>query len=222
MSPRARRASKRAQRKAHRAADKAAGKRVGFFWRWRRVFFLFGLLLVLGIAGIGYLFTQVPLPAKDPPLLQTTFFCAADVTSGCNADNSLAQLSGGEDRVTVTYDQIPAIMVWALISAEDKDFFKHEGIDPVGIGRALWTNLNNETVQQGGSTITQQYVKNVYLSNEVTYDRKLKEAVLAIKLDQQIMTSSNHSMTYGNITRNRWAGPVQPPSCSAHERRLTE
>ncbi|MGZ4730408.1 MAG: hypothetical protein ACXWB2_22055, partial [Acidimicrobiales bacterium] len=68
MSPRARRASKRAQRKAQRARDKAAGKRVGFFWRWRRVFFLLGLVVVLAIAGVGYLFTQVPLPAKDPPL----------------------------------------------------------------------------------------------------------------------------------------------------------
>ena len=134
MSPRARRASRRAQRKAQRVKDKAAGKRVGFFWRWRRVFFLFGLLLVLGIAGVGYLFTQVPLPAKDPPLLQTTFFCAADVTSGCNADNSLAQLSGGEDRVTVTYDQIPGARrcVWR----EDRTYFKHGGVDPVGVARA--------------------------------------------------------------------------------------
>jgi len=58
--------------------------------------------------------------------------------------------------------------------------------DPVGIGRALYTNLQSDEVQQGGSTITQQYVKNVYLTNEVTVERKLKEAVLAIKLDQEL------------------------------------
>ena len=62
---------------------------------------------MLAIAGVAYLFTQVPLPAAEPPLLQTTFICGGDVTTGCTADNSLAQLSGGEDRVTVTFDQLP-------------------------------------------------------------------------------------------------------------------
>ena len=156
-------------------------------WRFRRVLLLVTLMGVVAVSGGAYVvWTSTELPDKDPPLLQTSFMCAADVPDGCNEDNSIAQLSGGVDRVTVSYDQIPAIFVQALLSAEDKDFFKHDGIDPVGIGRALYTNLQNETVQQGGSTITQQYVKNVYLTNEVTFERKLKEAVLAIKLDQEI------------------------------------
>src|SRR5689334_7207903 len=150
-------------------------------WRFRRVILLVTLMAVIAVSGgAKIVWDSTLLPEKDPPLLQTSFICAADVPDDCNEDNSIAQLSGGVDRVTVTYDQIPAILVWAVISAEDKDFFLHEGIDPVGIGRALYTNLQNDTVQQGGSTITQQYVKNVYLTNEVTYQRKLKEAVLAI------------------------------------------
>jgi len=52
--------------------------------------------------------------------------------------------------------------------------------------------------------------------------RPRQQMFLAIRLDQHLMTSSNRLVTYGNITRNRWAGPVQPPPCSAHERRLTE
>ena len=156
-------------------------------WRFRRVVLLVGLMGIVAVSGGAYVvWESTALPEKDPPLLQTSFICASDVAENCNEDNSIAQLSGGVDRVTVTYDQIPAIFVQALVSAEDKDFFKHEGIDPVGIGRALYTNVQNETVQQGGSTITQQYVKNVYLTNEVTLDRKLKEAVLAIKLDQEL------------------------------------
>jgi len=156
-------------------------------WRFRRVLLLVVLMGVIAVSGGAYVvWESTDLPKKDPPLLQTSFICAADVPDGCSEDNSIAQLSGGVDRVTVSYDQIPAIFVQALLSAEDKDFFEHEGIDPVGIGRALYTNLQNDTVQQGGSTITQQYVKNVYLTNEVTYQRKLKEAVLAIKLDQEI------------------------------------
>ena len=128
----------------------------------------------------------VQLPHKDPPLLQTSFICAADVTDGCNEDNSIAQLSGGVDRVTVTYDRSRHLRAGALLAAEDKDFFKHDGIDPVGIGRAALHDIHSDTVQQGGSTITQQYVKNVYLTNELTFERKLKEAVLAIKLDQEL------------------------------------
>ncbi|MGZ4707484.1 MAG: transglycosylase domain-containing protein [Acidimicrobiales bacterium] len=212
MSPRARRASKRAQRKAQRARDKAAGKRVGFFWRWRRVFFLLGLVVVLAIAGVGYLFTQVPLPAKDPPLLQTTFFCAADVTSGCNADNSLAQLSGGEDRVTVTYDQIPPVLVDAVLSAEDRTYFKHGGVDPVGVARALWADLRSSGSQQGGSTITQQYVKNVYLTDERTVTRKVKEAVLAVKLERELPKTEILNRYLNTIYFGRGAYGVQAAS----------
>ena len=60
------------------------------------------------MAGVAYVFSQVPLPAKDPPLLQTSFVCAADVTTNCNADNAMAQLSGGVDRVDVDYEPDPA------------------------------------------------------------------------------------------------------------------
>jgi len=141
---------------------------------------------VLGVAGAGYLFAQVPLPDAEPPLLQTTFICASDVSSGCDADNSLAQLSGGVDRVSVTYDQLPPVLVNAVVAAEDRTFFTHRGVDPVGIVRAFWANLRADSVQQGGSTITQQYVKNVYLSQERTLARKLKEASLAVKVEREL------------------------------------
>ena len=155
-------------------------------WRWRRAWFLLALLFVLGLAGVGYVFSQVPLPDTDPAQLQTTFICPAEVTTDCNQDNSIAQLSGGVDRVNVTYDRLPPVLIDAVLAAEDRDFFDHGGVDPVGIGRALWANLRNEDVQQGGSTITQQYVKNVYLTQERTFTRKLKEAVLAVKLEREL------------------------------------
>lgn len=145
-----------------------------------------GLMFLLGIAGIGYLFSQIPLPATDPPLLQTTFICAADVPSGCNEDNSIAQLSGGVDRVNVTYDQLPEVLINAVIAAEDRDFFEHRGVDPIGIARAFWTNLRNDSVQQGGSTITQQYVKVAHLTQERTLSRKVREAALAVKIEREL------------------------------------
>jgi penicillin-binding protein 1A len=76
-------------------------------------------------------------------------------------------------------------MVDAVLAAEDRTFFDHGGVDPWGTARALWADLRNQGGTQGGSTITQQYVKNVYLTSERTLTRKLKEAVLSIKLEQE-------------------------------------
>jgi len=186
--------------------------RRGFLWRWRRVLFAVGLLGLLGIAGVAYLLTQVPLPDKEPPLLQTTFVCADDVTSGCDADNAMAQLSGGVDRVTVTQDQIPPILVDAVVSAEDRGFFKHGGVDPVGVGRALWADLRSSGVQQGGSTITQQYVKNTYLTDERTVTRKVKEAVLAVKLERELSKEEILTRYLNTIYFGRGAYGVQAAS----------
>jgi penicillin-binding protein 1A len=164
----------------------ADGARRSPFWRWRRLLFLAGLTVVLLVAGSGYLFASVPLPDDEPPLLQTTFICADDVTTGCAVDNSIAQLSGGVDRVRVEYGQLPPVLVNAVVAAEDRDFFAHSGVDPMGIARAFWSNLRNDGGTQGGSTITQQYVKNVYLSQERTITRKLKEASLAVKVEREL------------------------------------
>jgi membrane peptidoglycan carboxypeptidase len=182
--PRTRTSSNRSSRAAARASD-PSGRR-SIVWRWRRVLFLLGLVFVLSIAGVGYLFAQVPLPDAEPPLLQTTFMCSAEVSSGCNGDNSIAQLSGGVDRVSVTYEQLPPVLINAVVATEDRSFFEHQGVDPVGIARAFWANVRSEEVTQGGSTITQQYVKNVYLSQERTFSRKLKEASLAVKVEREL------------------------------------
>ncbi|MEI7594031.1 MAG: transglycosylase domain-containing protein [Actinomycetes bacterium] len=206
------RRGKRAERRRVKRAEISAGTRRSFLWRWRRGLFLAGLIAVLGIVGVIYVFTQVPLPAEDPPLLQTTFICADDVTSGCSADNSLAQISGGIDRVTVTYQQVPQVLVDAVLSAEDRTYFKHGGVDPVGVARALWADLRSSSAQQGGSTITQQYVKNVYLSNERTYSRKIKEAVLAVKLERSLPKTEILGRYLNTIYFGRGAYGVQAAS----------
>jgi penicillin-binding protein 1A len=162
-------------------------KKRSLLWRLRRPVLVLAVLgVVLTSSGAYALWNSTDLPDKDPPLRQTSFICADDVAADCNQDNSMAQLSGAQSRVTVTYDQIPPVFIEALLSAEDKDFFKHPGVDPTGVARALVSDLRNEKANQGGSTITQQYVKNVYLNNELTLTRKLQEAVMAIKLDREL------------------------------------
>ncbi|PAV27508.1 penicillin-binding protein 1B [Tamilnaduibacter salinus] len=91
--------------------------------------------------------------------------------------------SHGEDRVLVSLDEAPALFREALLSTEDEDFFDHWGIAPLSILRALWANIQAGHVVQGGSTLTQQLVKNFYLTRDQTLVRKANEAIMALLLE---------------------------------------
>ncbi len=88
-----------------------------------------------------------------------------------------------EDRILVKRGELPKQLVSALIAVEDRNFNSHFGIDPIGIARALWSNLRAGGVVQGGSTLTQQLVKNFFLSKERSLTRKLNEALMALLLE---------------------------------------
>jgi penicillin-binding protein 1A len=101
-------------------------------------------------------------------------------------DGTLIGEFSDERRIYVPYEQIPLPVVQAFLAAEDRDFFQHGGIDVSGIGRAMFKNLFNVVSGrrlEGGSTITQQVAKNVLLTNEGSINRKLKEAILASRLE---------------------------------------
>jgi len=97
----------------------------------------------------------------------------------------LASLFGPEllDRVPVPISAIPSDVVRAVLAAEDAGFFEHPGVSPSGILRAMWSNLRAGAVRQGGSTITQQLAKNLYLTHERRMSRKVREAMLAVFLE---------------------------------------
>jgi len=88
-----------------------------------------------------------------------------------------------EERRPVLLDQLPDPVVKAVLAAEDSGFYLHPGVSPSGVLRALWVDLKGGELEQGGSTITQQLVKNVYLSNRRTLTRKAKEAMIALVLE---------------------------------------
>lgn len=88
-----------------------------------------------------------------------------------------------EDRILVKLSDVPALLIKALIAVEDRNFLEHHGIDPRGIFRAILTNLSTGEISQGGSTLTQQLVKNFFLTSERTLWRKLNEMVMAILLE---------------------------------------
>lgn len=98
-----------------------------------------------------------------------------------------------ESRSPVTLEQVPQDLVDAVVASEDNRFFSHPGVDPIGIGRALYQNLRSGGRTEGASTLTQQLVKNYYLTSERTYRRKILEAFMALILDAKY--SKNEIMT---------------------------
>ncbi|MFQ6021473.1 MAG: penicillin-binding protein 1A [Acidiferrobacterales bacterium] len=103
-----------------------------------------------------------------------------------SADNRLLAEFGEEKRILLTADQVPPLLIKAILAAEDDDFYNHYGVDFLGIARATWHNLRTGTHSQGASTITMQVARNFFLSPEKTYTRKFKEILLAFKIERQL------------------------------------
>jgi penicillin-binding protein 1A len=115
----------------------------------------------------------------------------------------LAVLRGNENRVLVEYADIAPVMKQAIVAIEDRRYFEHRGVDLRAIGRALWADVAKKGVVQGGSTITQQFIKNTYVKNQRSIGRKLREAALAWQLEQQwskkkILTAYLNTIYFGN------------------------
>ena len=113
------------------------------------------------------------------------------------------QLADNGIHTSVTFDQVASIMINATVATEDKNFWTNQGVDIVGIIRALLTNLENGRVVEGGSTITQQLIKNLIVGNDPTIVRKLEEVILAPQMNndytkKDILTMYLNSIYYGN------------------------
>lgn len=124
----------------------------------------------------GYSRIQIPDPNKSA-LRQTTRIYYS------NGTEEIGRF-GDVNRVAVTLDKVPKALRDAVLAAENRNFYADNGVSPRGIARALWVNLKGGA-EQGGSTITQQYVKNYYLTPARTLKRKIREAMLSVKIDQK-------------------------------------
>ena len=152
--------------------------------------FTFGLVRAVG-SEIGSLD-----PAAQRSDVDTVIYAS-------NGRRVLAVLRGEESRVLVDTEDIAPIMRQAIVSTEDQRFFEHDGIDLRGVGRALLADVRNQALVEGGSTITQQFVKNAYIRNERTIARKVREAALAWQLEQdwtkdRILTAYLNTIYFGN------------------------
>jgi penicillin-binding protein 1A len=101
-------------------------------------------------------------------------------------DGRLIAQFGNHKRIPLTIDHVPKTLINAITAAEDDRFFHHHGIDITGVARALIANIRSGDISQGASTITMQVARNYFLSREKTYIRKVKEILLAIKIEQKL------------------------------------
>ncbi len=133
-------------------------------------------------------FLFAPLPASLPEPRPTVASRITHVYAIDAAGNreEIALFREFEQNTPVRKADIPTVLKQAVISAEDRSFYSHGGIDPRASLRALWADVRGRRLAQGGSTITQQYVKNAFVGQERTLMRKIREAILASQLDRQV------------------------------------
>jgi penicillin-binding protein 1A len=184
----------------------------GFFaqlWH-RRWFRILGGLALLGLLMIValWLFVARDLPSVDklrsyePPL----------PTNVRSADGTPIHSYARERRVQLSYPEYPKQLVNAFLSAEDKTFFSHHGVDIPGIVSAVINNLTSGGRPVGASTITQQVAKNLVVGNEVSYVRKLREAILAWRIEDTLTKEQILELYLNSIELGRNAGGVEAAS----------
>ncbi|MGX1317980.1 penicillin-binding protein 1A [Bradyrhizobium sp. USDA 377] len=162
---------------AKRRSKSGGGFGLGRLVYWGAVLSLWGVIAVIGV--VIYVGAHLPpiqsleIP-KRPPTIQIV-----------GIDGSMLAQRGEMAGANVALKDLPPYLPKAFIAIEDRRFYSHFGIDPIGILRALVTNVLHRGVSQGGSTLTQQLAKNLFLTQERTMQRKLQEAELAIWLERK-------------------------------------
>ncbi len=151
---------------------------------------------LLGLGALGVAFATI-----DPPSPNALADAQTSVVYYADGKTELARLAE-QNRESVPLAQVPVHVQRAVLAAEDRDFYTNSGVSPNGIARSVWQALRGADVQGGGSTITQQFVKNYFLTQDRTIDRKLREMVIAIKIDrdqskEQILEGYLNTIYYG-------------------------
>ncbi|MDQ0202687.1 transglycosylase domain-containing protein [Pectinatus haikarae] len=150
---------------------------------WQKTASIAVVILVVMVIGVGCGFLTATINTK-PDMLHNIEPPASSQIYDING-NLIETVHAVENRVPVPIAKIPPALQNAFIANEDARFYDHFGIDPRGILRAIWANLTNKEIAEGGSTITQQLAKNAYLTQDRTWTRKIQEVFLALQLEQK-------------------------------------
>jgi penicillin-binding protein 1A len=168
------------------------------------------VLLACVAIGVGSIAVVFWVYGRDPSLptvekLRDVLEHPKQITKVLDRNDQVIGELGTERRTAVTFDQIPPIVVDSFVAAEDNNFWSHGGVDYTGMLRAFFANLRAGHTTQGASTITQQVVKNLLLTNERSFKRKIQEVILARRLEhaltkQEIMTLYLNQIDFGHNT----------------------
>ncbi len=146
----------------------------------------FGLFIIAGI-GVGVIVSfMTHLPNLDPVLKYEGMDAWKLPTKLYSLNDELIAEFAEEKRELVELAEIPQALKDAVIAVEDNHFYKHKGVDILGILRAFVANIRSKKISQGGSTITQQLAKNIFLTQERTYRRKIQEILIAILIERKL------------------------------------
>ena len=148
----------------------------------RRILLWTALTAVLAVGLVGFVLYR-ELTTSLPPVEQLLNYQPPVATRVFADDGTLIGEFYVERRYLVPLERVPEHVRAAFLAAEDADFYRHRGVNPLSIARAFVSNLQHKHMVQGGSTITQQVVKNLLLTPERSYERKVKELILALKLE---------------------------------------
>jgi penicillin-binding protein 1A len=165
-------------RKNHTRREKRGFFKTLILWS-----FLLGLLLVICGAGAG-LVLYYSISKDLPKITSLADYQPSIITTVYADDNRKIAEFFKERRIVIPLNDMPRLLIDAFVAAEDSRFYKHRGIDFISIVRAFVKNLEAGTIVQGGSTITQQVTKSFLLTPERSYKRKLREAILAYRIDK--------------------------------------
>jgi penicillin-binding protein 1A len=186
-----------------------AAKRWRFGWRVALFSFLFPVLLVpLVIVAVTYMHFAQDLPSIE----SLKNYRPNTVSFVFSDDGRVIGEYATEHRLVVPLEKVPRHVILAFVAAEDANFFNHPGVDLLGIARAFYVNYMAGRIVQGGSTITQQVTRSFLLSNEKTYKRKIKEALLAWRIEQNLTKEEILFLYLNQIYLGRGAYGVQSAS----------
>lgn len=160
------------------------------FWLWLAKYYAFGIIVALAhaVALLAALYVHRSRHVPATPTRHTARASAQALTRIYAGDGRLVGELAVEWRQWTSYEKIPPKLVQAFIAVEDRRFLQHRGIDWMGLTRAAWINLRTGRVVQGGSTITQQLAK-TYIGTQRTVDRKIREAILATRIEASLRKS---------------------------------
>ena len=183
---RERRAAKRQARADPTIKERAARGQTRAGWRQSMLARLIYWAVVLGLWGlIAAVGVVIWVGAHLPPIQSLEVPKRPPAIEIVGLNGHVIATRGEMGGAAVPLKELPPYLPQAFIAIEDRRFYSHHGVDPIGIVRALIANLMHRGVSQGGSTITQQLAKNLFLTQERTYQRKLEEAVLALWLERK-------------------------------------